>query len=120
MIFELFHDARPGVRSENADENMRIFQIGSNVDVIDADQDAFKMEIACEEPAQFPFYHLVDPQHSMFHMTFSFPSKFLGHRFELVAFDDVADVVFAEIAKLDAAFQAGTDFFHVVLETPEC
>ena len=55
----------------------------------------------------------------MFHKTLSFPSKFLGHRFELVALDDVADVIFAEIAELDAAFQTGADFFHVVLETAQ-
>src|SRR5205085_1764088 len=46
-------------------------------------------------------------------------SKFLGDRFELVALDDVANVILTEIAELDAALQAGADFFHVVLKTAE-
>src|SRR5205814_1579849 len=55
----------------------------------------------------------------MFHKALSFPSKFLNHRFELVALDDVADEIFAEIAELDSAFQTGADFFHIVLKTAE-
>src|SRR5437588_2076743 len=45
--------------------------------------------------------------------------EFLRDRFEQVALDDVAHLIFAEISQLDAALQADPDFFHVVLETPE-
>src|SRR4030095_3908008 len=119
MLFEPGHDGFRFFRSEDADENMRALQIGTDVNVIDGDKGAFKTDFAGEDSAQFPFYHFVYAQHSMFHKTLSFPSKFLGHRFELVALDDVADVVFAEIAELDTAFQARADFLHVVLETAE-
>ena len=45
--------------------------------------------------------------------------EFLRDLFELVALDDVADLIFAEIAQLDAALQTGADFLHVVLETAQ-
>jgi hypothetical protein len=43
--------------------------------------------------------------------------QFLGDLLELVALDHVAHLIFAEIAQFDSAFQTGTDFFHVILET---
>src|SRR5262249_31503016 len=45
--------------------------------------------------------------------------QFLGNLFELVTFDDVAHLVFAEVAQLDSAFQTRAHFFHVVFETPQ-
>src|ERR1700756_5930346 len=45
--------------------------------------------------------------------------QFLGDLLELIAFDHVADLIFAEVAQLDSAFQTGADFFHVVLETAQ-
>src|SRR5438309_3004505 len=38
---------------------------------------------------------------------------------EQVALDDVADLVFVEIAELDTALETDTDFLHVVLETAQ-
>src|SRR5438093_13276193 len=45
--------------------------------------------------------------------------QFLGYLFELITLDDVAYLVFAEVAQLDSAFQTRPHFFHVVLETPQ-
>src|SRR5437867_5590550 len=45
--------------------------------------------------------------------------QFLGYLFELITLDDVAYLVFAEVAQLDSAFQTRAHFFHVVLETPQ-
>src|SRR5215217_4184385 len=45
--------------------------------------------------------------------------QFLGDLFELVALNHVAHLVFVKIPQLDSAFQTGTDFFHVVLETAQ-
>ena len=104
---------------EDADKNMRALQIGVDVNVVDGDKRAFKTDFARQNPTQFPFYDFVDPQHPMFHKVFSFPLEFLGHSLELIAFDDIAHLIFAEIAELDAAFQTGANFFHVVLETAE-
>src|ERR1043166_1194439 len=39
--------------------------------------------------------------------------KFLRNRFELVTFDNVADLIFAEVAQLDAAFQPGPHFLQI-------
>ena len=47
-------------------------------------------------------------------------SQFLGDLFELVTLDHIAHLIFAEVAQLDSAFQTGTDFFHVILETAQC
>src|SRR5690242_85446 len=44
-------------------------------------------------------------------------SQFLGDLFELIALDHIAHLIFAEISQLNSAFQTGTDFFDVVLET---
>src|SRR5262245_28544492 len=44
-------------------------------------------------------------------------SQFLGDLFELVTLDHIAHLIFAEVAQLDSAFQTGSDFFDVVLET---
>src|SRR5262245_41311026 len=44
-------------------------------------------------------------------------SQFLGDLLELIALDHVAYLIFAEVAQLDSAFQTGSDFFDVVLET---
>jgi len=46
-------------------------------------------------------------------------SQSLRNLFELVALDHVAHLIFAEVAKLDAAFQAGAHFLYVVLETAQ-
>src|SRR5207244_3411806 len=39
--------------------------------------------------------------------------------FELIALDDVADLVFAEISELDSTFQTGAHFLHIILESPQ-
>ena len=46
-------------------------------------------------------------------------SQFLRDLLELIALDDVAYLIFAEVAELDAAFQTGTHLFHVVLESAQ-
>jgi hypothetical protein len=43
-------------------------------------------------------------------------SQFLRESLKLVTLDHVADLIFAEIAKLYSTFQARTHFLHVVLE----
>ena len=45
--------------------------------------------------------------------------QLLGNLFEVIALDDVAGLVFVEIAELDAALEAVADFLHVVLETAQ-
>jgi len=117
MLFEARHYGFRLFRSEDTDKHMSALQIAGDVYVIDGDKRAFETNFARNDSTQFPFYDFVDPQHAMFHVTLSFPSKFLGHSFELIAFDDVAHLVFTEVAKLNSAFQSGTDLFHVVLET---
>jgi hypothetical protein len=42
-----------------------------------------------------------------------------GDLFELVTLDNVADLIFAEVAQLDAALEADAHLFHVVLETAQ-
>src|SRR3984893_19153313 len=49
----------------------------------------------------------------------SFVLEFLRDLLELIALDDVAYLIFAEVTELDAAFQTGTHFFHVVLESAQ-
>jgi hypothetical protein len=119
MLSEPGHYRFSLFRPEDADKNIRALQIGVNVNVIDGDKRAFETNFARNDSTEFPFYDFVDPQHAMFHVTLSFPSEFLGHSLELIAFDDIAHLVFTEIAKLDTAFQSGADLFHVVLETAE-
>src|SRR4029079_7458665 len=46
-------------------------------------------------------------------------SQFLRESLKLVTLDHVADLVFAEVAKLYSTFEAGTHFFHVVLEAAQ-
>src|SRR6266404_9466916 len=116
VVFESRHYVFSLLRSENADKNVRALEIGGDVNVIDGDKRPLKTDFARKDSAQFPFYDFVDPQHSMFHTALSFPSQFLGHRLELITLDDVAHVIFAEIAELDTAFQSGANFLHVVLE----
>src|ERR1700681_3911985 len=50
---------------------------------------------------------------------YSFVLEFLRDLLELIALDDVTYLIFAEVAELDAAFQTGTHFFHVVLESAQ-
>jgi len=120
VFFQFVHHGLATFRSEHADKNVRVLQIGGDFDVVDGDKRPFKTDFAGEDSAQFPFYDFVDAQHAMFHVTLSFPSEFLGDSLELIALNDVAHVVFAEIAKLEAAFQTGAHFLHVVLEAAEC
>src|ERR1043166_1052740 len=44
-------------------------------------------------------------------------SEFLRDGLELIALDDVAHLIFAKVAQLDAALEADANFFHVVLES---
>ena len=45
--------------------------------------------------------------------------EFLRNLFELITLDDVADLIFAKVAKFDSAFQAGAYFLYVILESPQ-
>ena len=38
---------------------------------------------------------------------------------ELIALNDVAHLIFVEIAELDAAFQAGANFLHIVCKASQ-
>src|SRR5438128_11134470 len=117
VFFEFAHYVPAIFRSEHADKNMRALQIRVDVNVMDGDKRAFKTNFARKYSAQFPFYDFVDAQHAMFHVTLSFPSVFLGHSLELIAFDYIAHLVFTKVAQLNTAFQSGADFLHVILET---
>src|SRR5438874_6744572 len=119
MLFQPRQHVFSHIRYDDADKKMRTLQIGRDLNVIDGDKRAFETNFARNDSTQFPFYDFVDPQHAMFHVTLSFPSEFLGHRLELIALDDIAHLVFTEIAKLNTAFQSGAALFHVVLETAE-
>ena len=119
MLFEPRHYLFRFLRSKDADKNVRILQIRCDFDVVDGDKRAFKTDFARNDSTEFSFYDFVDAQHAMFHKALSFPSEFLGHSFELIALNDIAHLVFTEIAKLDTAFQTGTYFLHVVLKTAE-
>src|SRR5437016_8292174 len=46
-------------------------------------------------------------------------SQFLRHLLKLVTLDDVAHLVFGKISQLDAAFEAGPNFLHIVLEAAQ-
>ena len=46
-------------------------------------------------------------------------SQLLRDRLELIALDDVAHLIFVEVAELDAALETDAHFFHVVLETAQ-
>ena len=43
----------------------------------------------------------------------------MRHLLELVALDDVADLILAEVAKLDAALETAAHFLHVILKTAQ-
>ena len=45
--------------------------------------------------------------------------QLLRDRLELIALDDVAHLIFVEVAELDAALETDAHFFHVVLETAQ-
>jgi hypothetical protein len=45
--------------------------------------------------------------------------KLLGHFFEVVTLNDVANFVFGKISKLHPALNPGSHFFHVILETAQ-
>src|SRR5262249_38196262 len=45
--------------------------------------------------------------------------QFLRDSFKLIALDHVAYLIFAEITKLYAAFQPGTHFLYIILETAQ-
>src|SRR6266446_3494275 len=47
-------------------------------------------------------------------------SQFLCDLLELIALDDIAHLIFVEVAEFDAAFKTRAHFFHVVLETAQC
>src|SRR5439155_26016340 len=76
VLFEPRHYIFSLFRSEDADKNMRALQIGGDLNVIDGDKRAFETDFARKDSTQFPFYDFVDPQHPMFHVTFSFPQSF--------------------------------------------
>src|SRR5437660_7977822 len=54
--------------AEHADKNMRIFQIGRDVHLIDADKPGLKRHLPRNNPAKFAFEQFVYPEQSMFHL----------------------------------------------------
>ncbi len=100
--------------------------------MVDGDECACETYFTRDDSAQFSFQELVYAQHSVFHVWGScelrvdgwekergitnlsalnyrlstFSLEFLGDRFKLVALNNVAHLIFAEIAELDAAFKA--------------
>ena len=112
--------------SEDTDKDVRIFQIGCDIDVINADERAFEINFPRDDSTELAFDELVNTEKSVFHFKCSCPlyrgaslvapatpqsavatcSQFLRSLFELITFDDVAHLIFAEIAELDAAFES--------------
>ena len=120
---------------------MRVFQIRGDIDVTDADQRTGETQFARNNSAQLSFHNFVDAQHAVFHGTingvlefwssggidFNIPSlgysiprclESLRDRFKLIALDDVAYLIFAEVAELNSTFQARAHFLHVILKAP--
>jgi hypothetical protein len=60
MGFQFINDARASGRSENANEDVRVFQIGSYVDMVDADQRALERYFARDDAAELAFQDFVD------------------------------------------------------------
>ena len=54
--------------AEHADKNMRAFQIGRDVHLIDADKSGLKRHLARNNAAKFAFEKFVYPEQSMFHL----------------------------------------------------
>ena len=62
MRFQFLHHARCRCRAEDADENMRVLQIGRDVDLVDAHERAFESYFARDDRAQLPFHEFVDAE----------------------------------------------------------
>src|SRR6266404_2163475 len=54
--------------SDDADKNMRIFQIGRDVHLIDTDKPGLKRHLPRNNAAKFAFEKFVYPEQSMFHL----------------------------------------------------
>src|SRR5947207_13559856 len=67
MRFELLEDARPSAGCENADVNVRVLQVGSDIDMIDADQSVSESDLARDDATKLTLDHFIHTQLSMFH-----------------------------------------------------
>src|SRR5947209_17079651 len=59
------------IRSENADEHVRVLQVRGDIDVVNGHKCAFKAELAGNNPAQLAFEQFVDPKQPVFHWKWS-------------------------------------------------
>jgi len=59
MRFQLIYHARACCRAESAYEDVRAFQVGRNIDSVDAYQHAFEVYFARNDGAQLTFYKFV-------------------------------------------------------------
>ena len=59
MRFQFIDHARPGSRPKNTYEDMPVFQVGRNIDVVHSNQRALETDITRNDPAQLTFYELV-------------------------------------------------------------
>ena len=59
--------ARFRVRADNADVNVRVFEIGRNVDLLDRDEFRVERAFPRDQFAEFAPDELVDPFETMFH-----------------------------------------------------
>ena len=95
--------------------------------MVDAHQRASKTHFSRNDSAQLSFHNFVDAQHAMFHdkrwsagamecwisnerLHYSNTSslhglEFLRDSFKLIAFDHIADLIFAEVAQPNPAFE---------------
>ena len=116
MRFQFIDHARPRCRAENAYENVRAFQVRRYIDIVNTDQHAFEVYFARNDGAQLTFHELVYAELAMFHWSVvgrfcethapdTDALQFLRDRFKLIALDDIADLIFAEVAELNPAFQ---------------
>ena len=110
---------------------MRVFQIGRHVHVVNCDNRRIERDFANDDSAELALNEFVYAKQSMFHGIFfvgrfcetlasdTDALQFLCDLLQLVALDDVSDMVLAEIAEFETAFQTGTHFFHIVLESSQ-
>lgn len=54
-------------RAEDTDKDVRIFQIGRDIDMIDADERAFEINFPCDDSTQLAFDEFVNTEKSVFH-----------------------------------------------------
>jgi hypothetical protein len=103
---------------------MRMLQVGSHIDLMNREERIREMNFSIDDFAELSLKQFVDSLKSVF--THGVPLeteegalKLLGNLFELVALNDVTDLIVVKITKANAAFEADFDFLDILLEPSE-